>query len=180
MKNTDVSSVISQVNDLLLKCNTILCHSGIMDNAEKKYGFKLRLIKIGCYQIRYKDPDSNKWIIKKIILANNDELAKLYAIENKDEIIQRFKENKTIRKTQNDGIGFYKMLNDYYQKDSIYLKDDKANKKRDVVQRQRIKFNGFIRNYLIPYLESKNVNNIQDINNIVYSGFVAPTLNLHK
>jgi hypothetical protein len=176
MKETELSSIIIQLNDLLLKCNVLMCNSGAMENAEKKYGFHLLKIpsdkyKSGFYYaVRYKD-ENGKWIpSKKSTNTDNETLAKSFAIENRDTIIQEYKQHREKLHKKNGGAEFYKMLNEYYQVDSKYLQDDYVNNKRIITKKQRITNNGFIRNHLMPYLQKNNINSIQEITASVYSG----------
>lgn len=177
MKEQEFSSIINQINSLLLSCNTLMCNSGAMDNAEKKYQFYLMKIKSDNYKsgfyyaVRYKDPETNNWIPTKKSTDTDDELlAKSFAIENREAIIQEYKERRNKRKKQTKGNDFYKMLKDYYLEDSKYLKDDAVNNKREIVKSQRIKFTGFINTYLIPYLQQNKINSIEDITKSIYSG----------
>jgi integrase len=177
MKENELSAIISQLNTLLLSCNALMCNSGIMDDAEKKYGFYLLKIpsekyKSGFYYaVRYKDFESKKWIpTKKSTDTDNETAAIAFAIENKERIIQEYRERKAKRQKKNDGKDFYKMLKEYYDFGSKYLQDDYVNNKRTITKENRIKYNGFINTYLIPYLQEKKINNIQDINTSVYSG----------
>jgi integrase len=177
MKETELSAIINQLNNLLLSCNTLMCNSGVMENAEEKYGFYLLKIpsekyKAGFYYaVRYKD-ENRKWIpTKKSTDTDNETLAKSFAIENRERIIQEYKERKSKRQKKNNGKDFYKMLKEYYQKDSKYLQDDYVNNKRIITKENRVKYNGFINTYLIPYLQEKKINSIQDITTSIYSGF---------
>ena len=169
MKEQEIASVISQVNNLLLTCNTLLCNSGLMDNAGKIHGFRVDKISKGYWKVTYKCPDSKKWVIKKNFFAKSEELANLYAIENKETIIKEYKENKVKRDTKNTGIDFYQMLEDYYTENSKYLQDDSVNKKRDLDDKMCSQYRGNIKNHFIPFLKEKKINSIQEITNSVYS-----------
>jgi integrase len=177
MKELELASIINQFNELLLKCNTLMCNNDTMDNAERKYGFYLLKIpseryKSGFYYaVRYKDFESKKWIpTKKSTNTDNETLATAFAIENRERIIQEYKDHAKKIHTKNDGKDFYKMLEEYYTIDSKYLQDDYANNKRIIDKKQRNLNNGFINTYLIPYLQEKKINSIQEVNRSVYSG----------
>jgi len=179
MKDKKLSSIIQQLNTLLLTANTLMCESGIMENAEKKYGFYLMKVESDRYKsgfyyaVRYKDPATKKWIpTKKSTDTDNETEAKSFAIENRDAIIREYKERKENRqeRKKNDGKNFYKMLFEYYQIDSKYLQDDGVNNKKPVLKKQRQLFNGFIKNFLVPYLQENGIKSIRDITNSVYSG----------
>ena len=179
MKEQKLLSIIRQLNTLLLTANALVCESGVMENAEKKYGFYLMKVESDRYKsgfyyaVRYKDPETKKWIpTKKSADTDNETEAKSFAIENRDAIIREYKERKENRQTQkkNDGKNFYKMLLEYYQIDSKYLLDDGVNNKKAVVKKQRQLYNGFIKNFLVPYLQENKINSIRDITNSVYSG----------
>jgi len=123
MKERKLSSVVSQLNTLLLTANTLVCESGLMENAGKKYGFY--------YAVRYKDPETKKWIPSKKSTGTDDETtARAFAIENRDAIIQEYKERKEIRAKKDTGESFYRMLREYYTPESKYLLNDKVNNKR--------------------------------------------------
>jgi hypothetical protein len=145
-----------------------------MENAGKKYGFNLLKIpskryKEGFYYaVRYKD-ENGKWIpSKKSTDTDNEELAKAFAIENKERIIKEYKEHIGKIHKKNDGKEFYKMLEDYYTLGSEYLEDDKVNNKRDLVKKQRKLYANFIKTYLIPYLKEKKINSVKEITPLVY------------
>jgi integrase len=63
------------------------------------------------------------------------------------------------------------MLLCYYDEGSKYLQDDSAANKREVVYKSRKEAQSFIKNDLIPYLQDKKVNHIQDITVPIYNGF---------
>jgi integrase len=140
-----------------------------MENAGKIHGFRVDKIKNGYWQVTYKCPDTKKWVIKRKFFAKSEELANLYAIENKEPIIKEYKENKVKRDTINTGIDFYQMLEDYYTENSKYLKDDSVNKKINLNDRQRNQYNGNIKNHFIPFLKERKINSIQEITSSVYS-----------
>jgi len=176
MKDQKLSFVINQINTLLLTVNTLMCENGIMENVEKKYGFYLLKIESDKYKsgfyyaVRYKDPDTKKWIPTKKSTDTDDEiLAKAFAIENKDAIIHEYKERKKIRQEKNNGTGFYRMLREYYQKGSKYLQDDKNKTGEDLTFQQRGIYGGFVNRLLIPFLQGENINSIQDITTDIYS-----------
>jgi len=178
VKEQKLSSIIRQLNTLLLTANALVCESGVMENAEKKYGFYLMKVESDRYKsgfyyaVRYKDPETKKWIpTKKSTDTDNETEAKSFAIENRDAIIREYKERKEIRKERNSGSGFYKMLWDYYQEGSKYLQDDTANGGRALTPDQRQKYTGFLDTYLIPYLRQKNVSSVKDITRSIYSEF---------
>jgi len=178
MNEQNLSSVMQQLNKLLLTANTLMCESGLMEDAGRKYGFYLLRVeserfKSGFYYaVKYKDPETRKWIPSKKSTGTDDEsLAKAFAIENRDSIIHEYKERKERRREKNDDKSFYKMLGEYYQGDSKYLKDDSANGARVLTADQRQKYNGFLASYLIPYLRAKDVKSARDITRSVYSEF---------
>jgi hypothetical protein len=103
--------------------------------------------------------------LKKSTNTDNETLAIAFAIENRERIIQEYKEH-----TKKDGKDFYRMLEEYYSDNSKYLKDDYANNKRIIDKKQRTLNIGFIKTYLMPYLKEKKVNSIQEVNRSVYSG----------
>jgi hypothetical protein len=105
-----------------------------IDNTSKKYGFNL--LKIPCnksksgfqYAIRYKDFETNKWLpLKKSSGTDSEEIATIFAIDNRETIIRKYYEKKSVKITRTTFIDFYQMLQDYYQRESKYLKDDCFN-----------------------------------------------------
>ena len=172
--NEKVSAIINQVNELLLNCNTLLCQNKLIENSEKEYGFYLIPIPSSdnCkyYAVRYKDFTTNKWLPTKTSTGTSDiEIARAFAISNRDKIIKKYKEKKRV-KPKTDDKSFFKMLEEYYKIGSIYLQDDKVNNQRDITPNQRDKCKSFIRNYLIPYFEEKKIFSIQEVSKTVYSG----------
>jgi predicted transposase YbfD/YdcC len=176
MKEKELFSIISQLNNLLLSCNAIVCNNDTMDDAKRKYGFNLLQIpsdkyKSGFYYaVRYKD-ENGKWLpTKKSTDTDNETLAIAFAIENKEKIIQDYYIHKEKIHTKKDGKDFYRMLENYYSDDSKYLQDDYANNKRIIVKKNRTEYNGVIKMYFIPYFKEKKINSVKEINRSVYSG----------
>jgi hypothetical protein len=153
-----------------------MCDNKTMENAETTYGFYL--IKVPSkkwekgyyYAVRYKD-ENGEWLpTKKSTATDNEVMAKAFAIENKEKIIEEYKEHiKNIHKKQ-DGKGFYKMLEEYYTADSKYLKDDYANNKRFIPLKRGRELVSIIKYYFIPYFKEEKINTIQGITRSVYSG----------
>jgi hypothetical protein len=145
-------------------------NSGAMENAGKKYGFYLMKIpsdnyKSGYYYaVRYKDPESKKWFPTKKSTDTDDEtLAKSFAIENKEAIIQEYKQRKEKRKVEKGDKILYQMLEDYYIKDSLYLQNDKINNIRDTSVSTRRDGKNVLTNYVIPFLKEKNIRGIKEL-----------------
>jgi len=179
MKEAGLSSIVNQLNTLLLTANTLICESGLMENAGRKYGFKLYKepdgnLKSGFHYVaRFKHPEDGwKSKIIKSTGTDNETEANSFAIENRDAVIREYKERKESRqhRKKNDAKAFHKMLLEYYQTDSVYLKDDAVNNKRPVVKTERARFIGFFNGYLIPYLQGQGINGIQEVSKSVYSG----------
>ena len=91
-----------------------------------------------------------------------------FGFDNRLEVLKNYTANK-IRPER--GKTFYKMLLCYYDEGSKYLQDDTAANKREVVYKSRKEAQSFIENDLIPYLQEKKVNHIQDITVPIYNGF---------
>ena len=53
--------------------------------------------------------------------------ANAFAIENRAEILEKYKAKKSKKTEKKDGEDFYRMLLEYYAKGSKYLKDDSVN-----------------------------------------------------
>jgi integrase len=177
MKENDLSSIIIQLNKLLLECNTLMCNNDTMGKAGKDDGFNFLKIKSDKYEsgfyyaVRYKDPETKKWLPTKTSTETDNEiLARAFAIKNKEEIIKKYKEHAKILHKKNNGKEFYKMLLEYYTDDSKYLKDDHANNKRKIIKINRISYIGFINGYLIPYFKEVKITSIQEVNRSIYSG----------
>ena len=176
MKERELSSIVNQLNTLLLTANTLMCESGLMDNAEKKYGFKLyrepdKTLKSGFHYVaRFKHPE-NGWNFKiiKSTGTDNETEAKSFAIENRDAIIGEYDKRKENRWKKNSGENLYEMLREYYRKDSKYLQDDKNKTGEDLTFQQRGIYGGFVERLLIPFLQGKKINSLQGITTEVYS-----------
>jgi integrase len=84
------------------------------------------------------------------------------------EVLKNYTANRIRPET---GKAFFKMLLCYYDEGSKYLQDDTAANKREVVYKSRKEAQSFIENDLIPYLQDKKVNHIQDITVPIYNGF---------
>jgi hypothetical protein len=111
------------------------------------------------YKVRYKFDLSGKRIPQgKVTYTTKtaifEEAVKL-GFDNRFEILRNYVSNKD---KPPSGKAFFKMLNDYYEDDSKYLKDDSSSNKRDVVYRARREARLFIKNDLIPYLLNSKVN----------------------
>jgi hypothetical protein len=160
MKENELGSIINQLNNLLLECSIIMSNTGTMDNAKELYGFNLLEIpskkyKAGFYYaVRYKDPESKKWITTKTSThTDNETLAVAFAVENKERILKEYKAHIEKLHKKNNGKDFYRMLEEYFTPNSKYLKDDYANNKRMIDKKQRALNSSFISNYLITYFK---------------------------
>jgi integrase len=148
--------------------------SGI--NAEKKYGFTLSKIASNKYQsgfyysIRYKDFETNNWLpLRKSSNTDNEEIAKIFAIDNREETIENYYKNKRIRESKNNSANFYSILENYYTPESKYLKNDLINNKRELSKESTAHSHSFVKNYLIPFLQEQNVKTIDEVTNDIYS-----------
>jgi integrase len=143
------------------------------DDAGKKYGFSLMKVwntekTDFTYAVRYKDLQTGKYILTKTNTQTNDKKqADTFAIKNRDKIIKKFYEKKELRK--NSGKNFYSMLLEYYTANSKYLKDDSANGKRTLNEKQLVRNRNFIKKHLIPYLKENKIGDIEGITRQVYS-----------
>jgi integrase len=170
----EIAFMMRQIADLLVKCNSLMGSSGVLENAEKIHGFNLLKIYNAektafHYSVRYKDKDSGKWVGKKSTGTDKEDSAIAFAIENKDRLIAEYKEKKAIKDSAFNTSSFYTMLRNYFEEDSDYLKDDLVNNKRELVKKQRRAYHKVVINYLIPFFEGESVKNIQDITPSVYS-----------
>ena len=82
-----------KLNELLLTANALLRDSGVMENAERTHGFRLREIpsdKFSAgfyYAVIYKDPDTGEWLTgKKATYKSDRAQAVAFAIEHKETI----------------------------------------------------------------------------------------------
>jgi len=87
--------------------------------------------------------------------------------DNRLEVLKTYAANKT---SPERGKAFYRMLLGYYADGSKYLQDDTANNKREVIYKSRKEAQTFVETDLIPYLQERKVNHIQEITTPVYSG----------
>jgi integrase len=149
-----------------------------MDNPSKKYGFNLTKIssnkfKSGFqYSVRYKDFDTNKWLpLRKITNTDNEEMAIIFAIDNRNSIIENYTKKKQIRDSNTNLTDFYKMLETYYTENSSYLEDDSINNKRKVTAVALVANRNFIKNYFIPFLQERNIHAPKEITSKIYTDF---------
>jgi integrase len=63
------------------------------------------------------------------------------------------------------------MLQDYYQRDSKYLKDDATNNKREITAAALVGNRNFINNYFIPFLQEQNINTPKELTPKMYTNF---------
>jgi len=145
----------------------------------KKY-FDLTIVKRGSekysdgfsYKVRYKlDLTGSRISQGKATYTTKtseiNEAVKL-GFENRLEVLKNYAANKI---KPERGKAFYKMLIRYYEDGSKYLQDDTSANKREVTYKSRKEARSFIENDLIPYLQEKKVNHIQDITVPIYNGF---------
>ena len=67
------------------------------------------------YAVRYKDPETRKWLSTKTSTGtDNEEQARAFAIEKRENILQAYKERKGEKNKKSTGAEFYKMLTEYY------------------------------------------------------------------
>jgi integrase len=166
-------AILREYNTLLLALEGFSRKIGAMTTKEKEreYGFHIFSEKGKKYfSVKYKDPETEEWITTKTSTeTDNEEAAVAYAIENKERIIKEYKEKKARRQTKNNSEEFFAFLKKYYQDDSTYLERDTAANKNALPYEARKKANGFINNYLIPFFREKKINDISEVDNIVYS-----------
>jgi len=177
MKEHKLASVIRQLNALLLTANAIVCESGVMENAERKLGFKLsrepdaRLKSGFHYVARFKHP-IHDWKVKIIKTTNTDnrEEAIAFAVENREAIINEYDKRKEQREKarKNDGNDFFAMLAEYFQKDSKYLQDDKIRTGSDITFKQRLQYLNAMERLIIPFLRDKEVKNMGEVSAGIY------------
>ena len=72
--------------------------------------------------------------------------------DKRQEALRKYAENRTAPPKSST---FFKMLKDYYEEGSKYLKDDTSANKREVVFNSRIEARTFIKEDLVPYLKEK-------------------------
>jgi len=139
---------------------------------KKQYGFQLEPNpNTGFYDIRYKDLETGKRLGMRVSSYCSTEIEAIsFAIDNREDTIRRYRERKAKRQELASGLAFYDMLTTYYKEESPYLKDDRANGRRDVPPNQLINHNGFIRKHLIPYLKEREIKTIKEVSPDVYSG----------
>jgi integrase len=150
----------------------------ILVNAEKKYGFNLMKIASNkypsgfYYSIRYKDFNTNKWLpLRKSSNTDNEEMAKIFAIDNREKIIKDYLAKYEKKQRKNNSENFYKMLDTYYTENSSYLEDDSINNKRKVTAVALVANRNFIKNYFIPFLQEKKIHTPKEITPKMYTDF---------
>jgi len=96
-----------------------------------------------------------KWTTR----TNNKEAAEKFAIENRERLLKEYFERKTNKKSYSE---FLSIFESYYSKDSPYLQTD-INRGRQVSDYSRNSYNNFVNNQFIPYLKSRGVKDIEQI-----------------
>jgi len=123
------------------------------------------------YKVRYKLDLTGKKISQgratfTTKTAVIDEAVKL-GFDNRLEVLKNYAVNKL---TPERGKAFFKMLTSYYDEGSKYLQDDTSCNKREIVHDARVKAQTFVKTDLIPYLQEKKINHIQEITTPIYNG----------
>jgi len=122
--------------------------------------------------IRYKDPETGKWLGNRLQTETGDEKeACVIAIKEKESVLREHKEKISKKHAGKDGEAFYRMLGEYFAQDSMYLKDDSVNNKRVLPDESRRNYMNSIRKFLVPYFKYRGITSVKDINGSVYSGY---------
>jgi len=123
------------------------------------------------YKVRYKldltgkkIPQGKATYTTKTAILND---AVKLGFDNRLEVLKNYAANRT---NPEKGKAFYRMLLGYYAEGSKYLQDDTANNKREVIYKSRRNAQTFVETDLVPYLQEKKVNHIQEITTPIYSG----------
>jgi len=125
----------------------------------KYYLHKVNNKKLGfVYYVRYFE--KGKMIPSSWCTHTNDEnAAKIFAVENRDRLINKYYNRAAERKPYFD---LYSILKKYYSENSPYLQADKDNG-REICEHSRITYNNFINKQFIPFLRKERVNGIEQI-----------------
>ena len=118
--------------------------------ANKKMGF--------IYYVRYIEKGKlvpTRWSTH----TNNFEAAKQFAVDNKTRLLDEYYHKKKLNK--NNGI--YKIMRQYYEKDSVYQKND-ARRGRILGEDTRKQYHGAIINHWIPFLRKRRITTLDEIN----------------
>jgi site-specific recombinase XerD len=118
--------------------------------ANKKIGF--------IYYVRY--IDKGRLVPTRWSTHTNDFIAATnFAIDNRDRLLNEYYHKKKLNK--NNGI--YKIMKQYYEKDSPYQKND-ARRGRTLGEDTRKQYHGAIINHWIPFLRKRRITTLDEIN----------------
>jgi integrase len=139
----------------------------------REYGFNLtRHEKKGriYFEVRYKE--GNTWINTRSRINTSDIKAALNtAIKEKDNFIERYYARKTERANNFDKTDLYRMLNNYYTPDSVYLQRDNNDNRPSLSPLKIRNLRNITKKHLIPFLQSKKIRTINSITKTIYSDY---------
>ena len=99
--------------------------------------------------------------------TNDYETAERYAIENRERLLTRYFSRGIVKKPYCE---MFVILRKYYELNSSYLQAD-ALRGRKLGEKNRIKYNNFIKNYFINFLKKNSIYNFEEINAPLLSKF---------
>jgi hypothetical protein len=159
MDNLELQKMLEkQEQDLLEFLATIRKQMEYIRNKEKLFRLYINhYTKKPTYYAHLFDNNGRQTDVRISCKTTDKEQAKLYALKYREKFLNKYfaKKNKT---------DFYNLLKNYYTEKSDLFK--KAQKKRNIREKQIKGYKAFIDNYFIPFLETRKITTIEKANNI--------------
>ncbi|GHS89852.1 hypothetical protein AGMMS49957_13980 [Synergistales bacterium] len=145
-----------QENELLQSLATIRKQMAILNGETRLFRLYINTYtKDPIYYAHLFNDDGKQTDARMSCKTTDKEKAELFAIENREIFLQEYYD----KKNKED---FYKLLSEYYTEKSDLFK--KARQKRKLREKQIKKYNGFVNNYFIPFLQARKITNIKNAN----------------
>ncbi|MDR1108605.1 MAG: site-specific integrase [Spirochaetaceae bacterium] len=164
VKTLEVLRMLADQEKELLKCLTAVRRQMAVING-KKQAFRLYqppYVKSGFYYAHLFDDNGVQTDARMSCKTTDKEQAALYALEHREAFLKEY----FFKKQKND---FYKLLTEYYTEKSELF--EKAKKKRGLREKQIKSYKGFIDNYFIPFLQSREITRIEKVSLEVIEDF---------
>ena len=99
--------------------------------------------------------------------TNDEEAAKLFAVENRERILEEYFRKKQV---VNYDIDIYKLLKDFYSKNSKYiLLNEKLN--RPIQEKDRVYYNNIVNKIFIPFLRDHRIKKFSELSTSLIGKF---------
>jgi integrase len=161
-KNLQMKELLERQELELLKCLAVVREQMAEINGNRKQFrlYKPAYVKSGVYYAHLFDDNGVQTDARMSCLTTDKETAYQYALEHRESFLKNYFD----KKQKGD---FYKLLAEYYMAENKLF----VRSKRDIRDNQIKKYQSFINNYFIPFLQKNKITNIKDVSLEIIENF---------